>query len=321
MPLSHSTITIIMLVQLVLVPGLLIGWQALGPVPNVGLWLLRSTAVAALLMLMVRLLDWSFLSWWGRYVMLGLFAAALIYSGARAWGRPIWTRPEGWTWLSLAVSVLMLVGTGVPLVRSLQGLRVPGEPVELAFPLRDGCFHVAHGGSQPIINGHMKVAAPELQAWRGQMWGLDIFKLYPVGKRSRGFFPGELRDYAIFGEPVYAPCSGEVVAVENDLPDLIPPESDAVNKAGNYVLLRCGDGTVVLLAHLEQGTVLVEPGEQVAAGQRLGEVGNSGNTTEPHLHVSAQRGVGGETILDADPQPVTFDGRWLVRNDRLCLDE
>jgi hypothetical protein len=167
----------------------------------------------------------------------------------------------------------------------------------------------------------MKVAAPELHVWRGQTWGLDIFRLYPAGNRARGFFSQDLRDYATFGEPVYAPCNGEVVEIENNLPDLIPPESDEVNKAGNHVLLRCAGDTAVLVAHLRQGTVVVQAGQAVSVGDRLGELGNSGNTTEPHLHISAQHGVGDETILDADPQPVTFEGRWLVRNNLVCRDE
>jgi hypothetical protein len=316
---SHIIITIIMVIQLILVSGLLIAWQALGAMPSRGAWLLRSVAIGALLLLMDRLLDWTFLSYRGRYVVWGLFALALITSGVRAWGQPLWIWPQGRARMSIVVSVIILAGTALPLMRCFQGLRVPGEPVDLTFPLRDGCFHVAHGGSRKIINAHIKVAAPDLHDWRGQMWGLDIVKLYPAGNRARGFFPQELRDYAIFGEPIYAPCGGEVVAVEDDLPDLIPPESDSINKAGNYVLIECGDEVMILLAHLKRGSVVVEPGQCVAVGDRLGEIGNSGNTTEPHLHIHAQRGVGAATLLDAEPRPATFDGVWLVRNDRVCF--
>jgi hypothetical protein len=319
--LSYRVITVINLVQLVLIPALLIAWQAAGGTSSFGAWVLRTVAVGSLLLLMDRLLDWSFLSIRGWAVMWVLFAIALVYSGMKAWRQPLWVRPEGRTWIPVVASVLIIVGAAVPLVNSLLGLSVPGEPVGLAFPFRGGCFHVAHGGSRRIINGHMKVAAPDLHAWRGQMWGLDIFKLYPRGNRARGFFPENLQDYAIFGEPVYAPCTGEVVAVETELPDLIPPESDDVNKAGNYVLLRCGDEAVILLAHLKRDSVVVRPGEQVSVGDRLGEIGNSGNTTEPHLHISAQRGVGKETILDAESRGMTFGGDWLVRNDVVCSKE
>lgn len=317
---SYRVITVINLVQLVLIPALLIAWQALGGASSLGAWVLRTMAVGSLFLLMDRLLDWSFLSIRGRTVMWVLFALAVIYSGVRSWRQPLWVWPEGRSWIPTVASIFVIVGAAVPLVNSLQGLSVPGEPVALAFPFRGGCFHVAHGGSRKIINGHMKVAAPDLHAWRGQMWGLDIFKLYPRGNRARGFFPENLQDYAIFGEPVYAPCEGEVVAVEDGLPDLIPPDTDTVNKAGNYALLKCGDEAVILLAHLKQGSVVVRPGQRVTIGDRLGEIGNSGNTTEPHLHISAQCGVGAETILDSEPRAMTFDGDWLVRNDVVCFD-
>jgi len=318
--LSYRVITVVNLVQLVLIPALLVAWQAWESTLSFGAWMLRTMAVGSLLLLMDRLLDWSFLSTWGRTVMWVLFGVAFITSGVRAFRQPLWVRPEGRSWIPVVASILVIAGTAVPLANSLRGLSVPGEPVALTFPFRGGCFHIAHGGSRKIINGHMKVAAPDLRAWRGQMWGLDVFKLYPMGNRARGFFPENLEDYAIFGEPVYAPCEGEVVATENELPDLIPPDTDTVNKAGNYVLLTCGDEAVILLAHLKQGSVAVRPGEWVTVGDRLGEIGNSGNTTEPHLHISAQRDVGDETILDAEPRAMTFDGDWLVRNDVVCFD-
>ena len=53
---------------------------------------------------------------------------------------------------------------------------------------------------------------------------------------------------------------------------------------GNHVVLDLGDSTYAVYAHLQRGSLRVRPGDRVRAGQRLGRVGNSGNTTEPHLH-------------------------------------
>lgn len=313
-------LTTIALIQLLLLPALLVTWQALERVGSVGGWLLQSVTIGALLLVMDRLFDWSFLGVWVRHFVRLLFVAALVYSGLRLRGRPLLAWPEGRDWLPVTVSILLLVAAGLLLATYLRGQRVPEEPVRLTFPLQDGCFHVAHGGSEKLVNGHVKVSAPGLHQWRGQMWGLDIVALNKAGARARNLFPRDLTDYAIFGEPVYAPCAGEVVAAENTLPDLIPPDSDGTNKAGNYVMIRCSRDAVILLAHLKQGSVVVQPGRQVTRGDRLGEVGNSGNTSEPHLHVSAQRGLGSDTILDADPRPMTFDGTWLVRNDTVCKE-
>jgi hypothetical protein len=193
--------------------------------------------------------------------------------------------------------------------------QVPPAPVDLTVPLREGAFYVASGGSQPLTNPHMKVGDPALEAWRGQLWALDVVELYPSGTRARGLYPTALDRFAIFGTPVYAPCDGPVTATQDTLPDLVPPARDTTNKAGNYVMLRCGAEAYVLLAHLKQGSLTVQPGDSVATGAHLGAVGNSGNSWEPHLHVHAQRGPGGATILDADPRPMTFDGRFPIRND------
>ena len=81
------------------------------------------------------------------------------------------------------------------------------------------------------------------------------------------------------------------MAVANDLPDLPPAEADDHHPAGNHVVIRLDDSDIYIgLAHLQQGTVAVHPGDRVQAGQVLGRVGTSGRTSEPHLHVHAKRG-------------------------------
>jgi murein DD-endopeptidase MepM/ murein hydrolase activator NlpD len=107
-----------------------------------------------------------------------------------------------------------------------------------------------------------------------------------------------------------------VVESRNDLADLTPPQADRENLAGNHVVLRC-QGTNpqvdVLLAHLQQGSVAVERGSQVRQGDILAKVGNTGNTSEPHLHIHAVR-TGSGSVLQGQGVPIRFDGRFLVRN-------
>ena len=88
--------------------------------------------------------------------------------------------------------------------------------------------------------------------------------------------------------------------------------------AGNHVLLRCKDADV-LLGHFKPGSLKVALGNQVTVGQAVGVVGNSGNTSEPHLHIHAQqRGILSEP-LSGNPLPMRFAGRFLVRNDRFLV--
>jgi murein DD-endopeptidase MepM/ murein hydrolase activator NlpD len=133
------------------------------------------------------------------------------------------------------------------------------------------------------------------------------------GLRADGFLPADPAQYAIFGTPVYAPCDGTVIRTENNREDMPPPLPDREVIPGNHVLLDCGE-FIVLLAHFKKGSVAVGKGQTIETGQMLGEIGNSGNTNEPHLHIHAQRRGTGEMPLDGEPLWMTFEGKFLVRN-------
>jgi murein DD-endopeptidase MepM/ murein hydrolase activator NlpD len=80
---------------------------------------------------------------------------------------------------------------------------------------------------------------------------------------------------------------------------------DAKNPAGNYVLLDHGDGEYSLLAHLIPGSLAVKPADRVVAGQLLGRCGNSGHSSEPHLHYHLQTSA---KVGDGDGLPAQFHG-------------
>lgn len=106
-----------------------------------------------------------------------------------------------------------------------------------------------------------------------------------------------------FGAPVLAPAGGTVVQIHDGEPDhqgrrsqlaLIPYMlgqagrlgQGAAGLAGNHVVVELGDRSgYLVLAHLQRGSILVRQGDAVRLGQRLGACGNSGNSTEPHLHL------------------------------------
>jgi murein DD-endopeptidase MepM/ murein hydrolase activator NlpD len=100
------------------------------------------------------------------------------------------------------------------------------------------------------------------------------------------------------------------------MPDMRVPVRDTRRLEGNYVFLNCS-GLGVLLAHLRAGSIVVAPGSTVARGQVLGQVGNSGNSTEPHLHIHAQRLSEATDLLAGAPVYLTLGGRFPARNDRL----
>ena len=85
-----------------------------------------------------------------------------------------------------------------------------------------------------------------------------------------------------------------MVVAEDGHPD--HPDNTA-GPAGNHVIIDTGTERIVL-AHLTPGSVQVQPGDRVSAGQQIGNVGSSGNSTEPHLHIHAVR--------DGKPLILTF---------------
>lgn len=120
-------------------------------------------------------------------------------------------------------------------------------------------------------------------------------------------------DYHCYGLGVFAPGAGRVVVARDGLPDNTPGEMDPRVPPGNHVVLDHGNDEYSFLAHLKEGSVRVAPGDRVQPGDTLGLCGNSGNSSEPHLHYHLQdspdfgRGAGlPATFRDylADGEPV-----------------
>ena len=259
------------------------------------------SAWLATLFLAVGITGFTFFAspwgWFGlpaRYSLLAFLGLSVVFSMRRS--VPAESKPE--SPLRTIVKVLLGFYFGGVALGALRGHEVPPSPIELAFPLRGGAYLVAHGGS----TGPSNMYNPDPV----QRYAVDLVKLNGAGMRARGLHPKELGRYMIFGTEVLSPCSGTVVAAMDGLPDQTPGTFDDKHPAGNQVVVRCGEASVTL-AHLQKGSVAVRPGMRVAARQLLGRAGNSGRSSEPHLHVHAERG--GRAV------PARFEGQWLVRND------
>lgn len=184
------------------------------------------------------------------------------------------------------------------------------NPVELAFPLKEGNFYMAHGGTNEVINHHYSVPA--------QKYAMDILRLNQFGFRANKWSPKNLDDFCIFGSTLYSPCDGTIIESLDQCEDLEPMVMDAKNLAGNYLAIHKSESEiVVILAHLMKGSLIVKKGDVIKEGQPIAKVGNSGNTSEPHLHIHAVLNHTGDFLFKAEGVPITFDNRFLVRNDRV----
>ena len=141
---------------------------------------------------------------------------------------------------------------------------------ELSLPF-NGRWFVVNAGDTLNVNPHMNL--------RAQAYGIDFAKVGGAsgGELARGK-PDDISDFYSWGETVLAPANGTVVAVVADLPDNPLGSKDATNPGGNHVVIQIAEDRFVFLAHLQQGTVTVTPGDSVRKAQPLGLGGNSGNS-------------------------------------------
>jgi len=211
------------------------------------------------------------------------------------------------TLIGISTSILLIVFMSGFNWFSFRGYAVPEGTVDLSSPLRGGRYVVLHGGASPFTNGHFRV--------RPQNYALDILGLNVLGMRANILGDrSDLKSYSIFGTDLYSPCAGTVAVAVDEYEDLIPPATDPEHLAGNHVLIEC-EGIEVLLAHMKQGSLRVGVGDAVTVKTVLGQVGNTGNTSEPHLHLHAEQEGEPGVILDGKAVPITIEGRFLVRGD------
>lgn len=248
--------------------------------------------------------SWGWLGDVVRFLLPGLLLAAAWASRPRVIGAAVPSRLTADAVMRLALGGLFCVMT----VLALRGRRLREPALELAFPLRGGTFIVGQGGASRLVNYHY--------GHPSQRYALDILMLNRAGLRARWLYPKRLDRYAIWGAAVVSPCDGIVAAAVDGFPDHGPWDRDPVNRAGNHVALE-HEGATIYLAHLMQGSLLVRAGDRVRAGQPLARVGNSGNTTEPHLHIHAEQGAWPGRFSGMPGLPIRFGGRFLVRNDRV----
>ncbi len=149
---------------------------------------------------------------------------------------------------------------------------------KLILPVK-GEWTVVWGGDTKEQNYHVVSAA--------QKNAFDMVVTNEDGKSYKT--DGKINDdYYAFGKDIVAPCEGEVVLVVDGIKDNEPGEMNPIYMPGNTVIIRTENKEYLFFAHFKQHTIKVKEGQSVKQGQFLGECGNSGNSSEPHLHFHIQ---------------------------------
>lgn len=165
------------------------------------------------------------------------------------------------------------------------------DSVEMLYPIKDGTYF---GGKDYKTHA----------MWPSERYAYDILKS-PYETKS-----DNLDDYGIFGCEVIAPISGTVTAVRNDEQDIKPNSEIYTSLLGNYIVIKIDETqTYLILAHLKYGSITVEKGSHIEQGATIAQVGNSGTTSEPHLHIQHQRNNPDEVIFPscAEGLPIIFE--------------
>lgn len=267
-------------------------------------WLLKLTYSGLYILYLFLAGPWDWVSYYLRYIFPVLYLIAIVFSYRRVKSLPFFTDRNRGDWWRIGEATFVILLILYFFSQMLPGFSYSPKAVQLAFPLEDGWYYIGQGGNSQFLNQHNEN--------RAQKFAMDILELNPAGLRAEGIYPSDVNRYEIYGETVHSPCDGEVVAAVDNLPGNAPPERDSEHLAGNHVVIAC-KGVKVLLAHMQKNSLLAEEGSHVDRNQPLGLVGNSGNTTEPHLHIHAVTGDS-PGVLEGEGVPILFEGKFPVRN-------
>ncbi len=292
-------------------------------------WLREAASAGAL----PRASDWRWqgLSWTPVVSLMGYALFLIVRLSLGGMGRVH-------AWLDLQVmlpvlgalvltAVLVYVGATHQMNRTLAAtgglaLLAALPAIQLVAPVI--AYPASRDEMQPAITVNAPAAGPLKVLWGGdslganyhaafadQRWAYDLARApYLVGS-------SRLEDYGCYGLPVLAPVDAVVSSTHDGEPDHIPglASNNVAAPEGNRVVLRLATGTYLILAHLQPGSLQVTAGDVVAAGQMLARCGNSGNTSEPHIHIHHQRQDPAVTPMNlAEGLPLYFigsNGPWM----------
>ncbi len=206
------------------------------------------------------------------------------------------------------------------------------NPILVYFPL-DGEWFAPHTPAAKIPSHGSDTL--------GQRYAFDFMMLDWSGKHKMPF-RGKSWHYYLLGKPlshwygwgqnIYAPCDGRIIVAKDGLKErqrvhlltdmfivlknalfFDPQKHDLHRAIGNYIIMQT-ENAYAFLAHFQKNSICVTEGQEVKAGELLGRVGHSGNSTAPHLHFQLMDSV---DLLTAKGIPCAFnryerfqDGKW-----------
>jgi hypothetical protein len=162
----------------------------------------------------------------------------------------------------------------------------PFHAITIEPPLRGAGWTGINACCAPNSHRNVRVASGT-RIGTAETFAVDYVRV--DGNRFYQGDGGTNAQYPYFGAPIYAVAAGTVVALHDGMDESIPFQPPTTlhkpeDFGGNYVLIRQAEGVYAFYAHMQKGSVAVAAGQEVAAGAVIGRLGNSGNSTNAHLH-------------------------------------
>jgi len=244
----------------------------------------------------------------GKLKFLGLLGFPMFFSDMLLW-KFLWL-----FWLFAFVEMLATLPLtvqsfhqliGIPYIYISRGFKLPDKEnyqpaVRYSLPFR---------GEWTVVNGGLDKRTSHSWSVLTQRYAYDFVILDDKGQSSTGDRT-VLQNYHCYGREVLALSEGVVVEVKDKYGDAGTfgtgkTDSGIRDIRGNYIVIKHADKEYSVIAHLMPGSLKVKVGQTVKRGEPVAQCGNSGNTSEPHIHFQIQDG---KSFFSSAGLPITFEG-------------
>ncbi|WP_199869002.1 M23 family metallopeptidase [Clostridium senegalense] len=219
------------------------------------------------------------------------------------------------------ISIILSIFIAFPILMLINVLKVEypanidkvNPSITVKWPLKEKTI-VGWGGDTVEVNLPHSI-------WGSERWAYDlVMEPESIGSKN-------ISDYGIYDKEVISPVSGTIIAAYDKEEDILPNTEEFLSMEGNHVYIKVDKtGTFLLLNHLKKDSVHVKVGDKVEEGQFIGRVGNTGSTSEPHLHIQHQRQDPTKNIclIFAEGLPLYFkdiDGEKMPQKDSIITPQ
>jgi hypothetical protein len=313
---SYSQVWILVSTIHWVIPFILIVWTWRKNYTGWMSWIMQAVLLASYTTFVFLMGTWMFASFYLRYMIVALSIAAAIRSFLKIRRLRSAVQLLFWAWIGYGAELLITIILVYLIVGAVRSHFYDEEPVSLSFPFRSGVYAVFEGGNgraSSLMNYHYGSSTHKgASVNRSMKYAVDVTKLSKWGNDAYGILPRDNAKYAIFNEPLYSPCDGEIFDVVDKWDDNVPFGGKAPYNDGNHVVIKASN-FYVLMGHLKKGSIAVKVGDRVKQGQPIAKAGNSGWTLQPHTHIQAMKLSPG-SFWAAEGLPIYFDGKNTVKN-------